>query len=89
MENVFIVGILAFFGFIVYIIIKERIYVQKRKKIVAGARFNNKWIGDAAPTEWVTVVECDYPHFCVYYRVDGEEDVKKMEIREFVKVYVP
>lgn len=89
MENVFMVWIWAFFGFIAYIVIKESIYVKKRKKIVAGARFNNKWKSEAAPIEWVTVVECDYQHFIVYYRVDGEEAVREMEIREFVKVYVP
>lgn len=83
------VWIWAFLGFIAYIVIKESIYVEKRKKIVEGARFNNKWTGDAAPTEWVTVIECDYPHFCVYYRVDGEEAIREMEIREFVKTYVP
>lgn len=77
----------AFFGFIAYIVIKESIYVKKRKKIVTGARFNNKWQQD--PIKWVTVVECDYQHFCVYYRVDGEEAIREMEIREFVKVYVP
>lgn len=85
----FIIWMVVFFATILYIVIKERIYVKKRKKIVKGARFNNKWTGDAAPIEWVTVVECDYPHFCVYYRVDGEEDVKEMEIRKFVKTYVP
>lgn len=79
----------AFFALVAFIVIKESIYVKKRKKIVAGARFNNKWKSDAAPIEWVTVVECDYPHFIVYYRVDGEEDVREMEIREFVKTYVP
>lgn len=89
MENVFMVWLWAFLGFIAYIVIKESIYVKKRKKIVAGARFNNKWTGDAVPIEWVTIVECDYQHFCVYYRVDGEEDVREMEIREFVKTYVP
>lgn len=89
MENLFVIWILAFLGFIAYIVIKESIYVNKRKKIVKGARFNNKWKGDAAPIEWVTVVECDYPHFCVYYRVDGEESIREMGIREFVKVYVP
>lgn len=89
MDNMFIIWMVVFFATILYIVIKERIYVKKRKKIVKGARFNNKWTGDAAPIEWVTVVECDYPHFCVYYRVDGEEDVKEMEIRKFVKTYVP
>lgn len=87
MENLFMIWIWTFFGFIVYIVIKESIYVKKRKKIVTGARFNNKWQQD--PIEWVTVVECDYPHFCVYYRVDGEEAVREMEIRKFVKTYVP
>lgn len=87
MENVFIVWIWAFLGFIAYIIIKESIYVEKRKKVIEGARFNNKWQQD--PIEWVTVVECDYPHFIVYYRVDGEEAVRELEIREFVKTYVP
>ena len=89
MNNIFIIWMVVFFATILYIVIKESIYVKKRKKIVTGARFNNKWTGDAAPIEWITVVECDYQHFCVYYRVDGEEDVREMEIREFVKTYVP
>lgn len=87
MENVFMVWLWGFLAFIAYLVIKESIYVNKRKKIVAGARFNNKWQQD--PIEWVTVVECDYPHFIVYYRVDGEEAVRELEIREFVKTYVP
>ena len=89
MENVFMVWLWAFLGFIAYIVIKESIYVEKRKKVIEGARFNNKWRSPAEPIEWVTVVECDYQHFCVYYRIDGEESAREMEIREFVKTYVP
>jgi hypothetical protein len=46
-----------------YFVVKESIYFQKRKKIVTGARFNNKWQQD--PIEWITVVECDYQNLCV------------------------
>lgn len=88
-DNIFIVGMLVFFATILYVVIKERIYQRKRKKVVAGAKFNNKDEMSTGESHWVEVVEQDYYHFLVMYRIVGEEMVCVMDIREFVKRYVP
>lgn len=89
MENLFMIWLWAFFAYVVYLVISESIYQHKKKKVVKGARFNNKWKSEAAPIEWVTVVDVDHYTFTVYYKIDGEECEHEMNIRTFVKKYVP
>lgn len=89
MSNIFIIFMGVFFSLIGFTVIKESIYQKKKKKVVIGARFNNKWKSEAAPIEWVTVTNINEYAMCVFYRIDGEEEIKDMFIRDFVKIYVP
>ena len=74
-----------FFGMLVFTIIEEWKFKQKRKKVVAGARFGydngNNFIE-------VEVVEDGYLGLTVRYRIVGEEVVREIHVRDFVKVYV-
>lgn len=89
MENVFMVLVWTFFGLIAFIVIRESLYQRRKRKVVPGARFNNKLKGDAAPLEWVTVTSAQILHFTVWYRIDGELEERCMDIRDFVRIYVP
>ena len=74
-----------FCGALVFTIVEERKYKQKRKRVVVGATFGyyngNNWIQ-------VEVIEDRYLTFTVRYRIVGEEVIREMHIRDFVKVYV-
>lgn len=84
-----IIIILIFIFLLLYTVIHEFFYVKKRKKIIPGAKFNNKDARSFNEIYWVEVIENDYLHFNVKYKIVGEEEIKDMFIRDFVKKYVP
>lgn len=88
-QNIFCAVMVLFFVAIIYVMVREDIYQRKREKVVAGAKFNNKYEMSTGDAHWVEVVEPNYQYFFVLYRIVGEEQVRVMDIREFVKKYVP
>ena len=74
-----------FCGALVFTIVEERKYQQKRKQVVVGATFGYYNGNNAVEVE---VIEDRYLYFTVRYRVVGEDLIREMHIRDFVKVYV-
>lgn len=73
-------------GYVLYLVVKEDIYQEKRRKLVVGAIFSSKVsLGGTSPHE-VEVVSLSYDR--VRYHVVGDYDVRDTCIREFIKTYI-
>lgn len=89
MEGLFVFLILLFFGIIVYIIVKERIYVRKKKYIKIGDQYNNKDAFGYDHLYWVVVTDIDPNKMWIEFTSpEFDDEPIKMLMREFVKKYV-
>lgn len=79
------IAIAFFLSGIASSIIEEIKYQAKRKKVVEGAIFAYYNGNNMVQVE---VIEDNYLYFTVRYRIVGEECIREMLMKDFVKVYL-